>query len=147
MKSPKTNVSRTLILKDGWMVQASKTAKGDGGQVSEPGYKTQGWLPADLPSTVLGAQIDNKVYEDPNYSLNIRKLPGMNYNPGENFSLAPMVPDSPYASSWWFRKEFKIQKPGAKEHFRLHFDGVNFAANIWVNGQKIADREEVAGTY
>ena len=29
----------------------------------------------------------------------------------------------------------------------LHFNGINYRANIWLNGQKIADAKDVAGTY
>ena len=29
----------------------------------------------------------------------------------------------------------------------LHFNGINYRANIWLNGQKVADAKDVAGTY
>src|SRR5262249_60466621 len=29
----------------------------------------------------------------------------------------------------------------------LHFLGINYRANVWLNGQKIADERDVAGTY
>ncbi|HEY2352861.1 MAG TPA: glycoside hydrolase family 2 protein, partial [Candidatus Acidoferrum sp.] len=29
----------------------------------------------------------------------------------------------------------------------LHFNGINYRANVWLNGEKIADAKDVAGTY
>jgi len=29
----------------------------------------------------------------------------------------------------------------------LNFLGINYRANIWINGQKVADANDVAGTY
>src|ERR1041384_6598035 len=118
MKSPKSPSSRKLALAEGWAVQSSKSAP-DGEQVSDPVFKTSGWHATNLPSTVLGTLVAHKVDEHPTSGINIRKLPGMNYNLGENFSLSPMTPDSPFASPWWFRKEFKISDPSPDEHFRL----------------------------
>ncbi len=29
----------------------------------------------------------------------------------------------------------------------LHFKGINYCANIWINGKKVADAKDVAGAY
>ena len=59
-----------------------------------------------------------------------------------------MPPDSPYACGWWFRKEFEVAS--AKESDRrywLHFGGINYRGEIWLNGKRIADGSTVAGAY
>jgi len=33
------------------------------------------------------------------------------------------------------------------KHLALHFPGLNYRANVWVNGKKIADAKDVVGTY
>jgi exo-1,4-beta-D-glucosaminidase len=67
------------------------------------------------------------------------------YKVGENFSHLPMPEDSPFKCSWWFRTEFKGAGEGSRASLR--FDGINYRANIWVNGKKIADAKDVAGAY
>jgi len=57
-----------------------------------------------------------------------------------------MPEGSPFAVSWWFRKDFEV--PAALgPHVALQLDGINYRANIWLNGQRIANAEEVVGAY
>ncbi len=58
-----------------------------------------------------------------------------------------MPADSPYRCSFWFRTEFSTPASAAKSAAFLHFLGINYRANIWLNGKKIADRADVAGAY
>ena len=37
--------------------------------------------------------------------------------------------------------------PDSAANKSLHFDGINYRANIWLNGQKIADASDVLGTF
>src|SRR6516165_5202590 len=67
---------------------------------------------------------------------------------GWAFPLAAQTPaDSPYRCSFWFRTEFDSPKDAAKPATWLHFLGINYRANVWVNGQKIGDKADVAGAY
>ncbi len=134
-----------LMLMDDWKVQSSKSLPG-GDQVSSPNFKPSGWYKTSLPSTVVSTLAENKVHLDPYHGMNLRQYPGMAYAIKENFALFPIPDDSPFAASWWFRKEFKVPTSSNK-HFCLHFDGINFKANIWVNGKKLADQREIIGTY
>ena len=43
--------------------------------------------------------------------------------------------------------EFENPREFAGRESWLHFLGINYRANIWVNGKKIADRTDVAGPY
>jgi exo-1,4-beta-D-glucosaminidase len=54
---------------------------------------------------------------------------------------------SPFACSWWFRTEFAALAGGGGKTDWLHFNGINYRANIWMNGRKVADAKDVAGTY
>jgi len=47
----------------------------------------------------------------------------------------------------WWRNEFVLPATFAKKHIAIHFPCINYRANLWFNGQKIADAQEVAGTY
>jgi len=59
-----------------------------------------------------------------------------------------MPEDSPYRCGWWYRTEFSAPANADKaEHFWLHFGGINYRADLWLNGRKIADTTKVAGAY
>ena len=58
-----------------------------------------------------------------------------------------MPQDSPFRCSWWYRTDFKLPESFAGRKVWLHFGGINNRANIWLNGQKIADANDVAGAY
>jgi exo-1,4-beta-D-glucosaminidase len=46
---------------------------------------------------------------------------------------------------WWYRTEFDVLINGLEQNARLHLDGINYEAEIWLNGEKIAERSEVRG--
>jgi exo-1,4-beta-D-glucosaminidase len=95
---------------------------------------------------VVGTLVDDKTYPDPTYGTNLKKLPGMNYSEKSFFALLDMPEGSPFRCSWWWRAEFTLRPPFAGNHFWLHFPGINYRANVWVNGKKIADAKDVAGS-
>ena len=60
-----------------------------------------------VPTTVVAAQVKDKIFPDPYFGMNLRSLPGVNYPIGGNFSNIAMAPDSPYAVSWWYREDVR----------------------------------------
>src|SRR5208282_3309314 len=98
-------------------------------------------------STVVASLVADKTYPDPAFGVNLRSIPGATYPIGANFSLLPMPKDSPFGCSWWYRTEFRLPENYDGRHISLHFGGINYRANIWLNGQKIADARKVAGAY
>jgi exo-1,4-beta-D-glucosaminidase len=80
--------------------------------------------------------------------MNLRQIPGTSYPIGDIFANLPMPQDSPYRCGWWYRKEFTAPAASQKEgRFWLHFGGINYRGEIWLNGHKIADSTQVAGAY
>jgi exo-1,4-beta-D-glucosaminidase len=130
-----------------WSLQSSAVAKAAGDVLSQPGYAAGGWHTVRVPSTVVGALVDNGVYPDPYFGMNLRAIPGTTYPIGERFTLLPTPADSPFKPSWWYRTEFTVPAASAGRSFALHFDGINYRANVWVNGQRIAKADEVAGAF
>src|SRR6267142_6050993 len=136
-----------VSLNEGWQIQSSCEARTTGQQVSAPGFAATGWHKKTVPNTVVGALVDDKTYPDPTYGANFRKLPGMNYSDKALFANQDMPEGSPFRCSWWWRREFALKSPFSGDHFWLHFPGINYRANVWVNGRKIADAKDVAGTF
>jgi len=137
-----------LFLQKGWAIQASALVNEQGDKLTEDSFRpTAKWYPALVPSTVVGTLVENKVYPDPFFGMNLRLMPGCKYPIGANFSLLPMPEDSPFRNSWWYRTEFRLPANYRGQEISLHFEGINFRANIWLNGTRIAGSDEVAGTF
>jgi exo-1,4-beta-D-glucosaminidase len=135
-------------LHEGWRLQSACTVKADGASISAAGFSTEGWLAATVPSTVLAAQVADNVVPDPYFGMNLRNIPGTSYPVGHNFSNLPMPEDSPYHCGWWYRTEFTAPAAEGRDYrFWLHFGGINYRGEIWVNGKKVANESQVAGAY
>ncbi len=91
--------------------------------------------------------VKDKTFPDPLFGMNLRDFPGVNYPIGGNFSNIPMAPDSPYAVSWWYRKQFAVPASYKGKTIWLKFNGINYRANIFLNGKQIAKSDDVAGAW
>lgn len=119
-----------LLLSDGWSVQSSAKTALSGEQLSVPQAEIEGWYDAVVPSTVMGTLTRNGLYKD--------ALEGMNYKD---------IDKSLFDTTWWYRKEFELPQPAKGQHVSLMFDGISYAANIWLNGKQIANRDSFYGTF
>ena len=135
-------------LRDGWRLQSACKLQASGDAISDDKFTTEGWLKTFVPSTVLAAQAAAGLVPDPYYGSNLRAIPGTGYPIGQNFSNLPMPQDSPYRCGWWYRTEFVTPAAISKDaRIWLHFGGINYRGDIWLNGQKVADNTKVAGAY
>ena len=137
--------SSKIYLHKDWQIQSSCQVKASGEQISSPGFDAKGWHRSDIPATVVGALVTDNTYPDPNYGTNFKTFPGMDYSSKTFFANQDMPKNSPFRCSWWFRTEFT--GPGEPKTKWLDFLGINYRANVWLNGRKIADAKEVAGTF
>jgi exo-1,4-beta-D-glucosaminidase len=137
----------SILLNSGWQIQSSCVAKATGKQISAAGFDAAAWHKSDLPATVVGALVTDKTYADPYFGTNLKTLPGMNYSHKSFFAIQDMPAGSPFLCSWWFRSEFALPADLGQKNSWLHFLGINYRANVWVNGVKIGDAKDVAGTY
>ncbi len=146
-QSPARTSQSTLILKDGWRLQSLYKADAPGELISTLKFLPQGWYPVTVPTTVVAALVKARHYPDPYFGMNLRNLPGMTYPIGQTFVSLPMTQDSPFIVPWWFRKEFVIPKSFGGKTIWLKFNGINYRANIWLNGKQIANADDVAGAW
>src|ERR1700744_452676 len=105
-----------MPLHDGWRLQSACTLHAAGETISVPGFAVEDWQKVRVPSTVLAAQVANKLVPDPMFGMNLRSIPGTSYPIGHNFSNLPMPQDSPYNCGWWYRTEFAV--PASSESDR-----------------------------
>ena len=137
----------TMLLRKGWAIQSSDMAPASGATISTPQFQGRGWYSATVPTTVLSALVQDRVYPDPYTGMNLRSLPGVSYPIGFNFSNLEMPPDSPFRHSWWYRTDFQLPAGYQGKTIWLAFDGMSFRANVWMNGQQIASAGKMAGTW
>lgn len=119
----------TLNLSE-WFIQSSAKLHEGGEVLSKPGLIIDRWYPAQVPSTILGTLVDNNIYEDAFFGKNLENI----------------KPDD-FKVSWWYRTEFLLTAFPGKNFAHLELDGVNYRANIWLNGQKVADSTQIYGPF
>jgi len=142
-----TQTTSKLLLHDHWTIQSSAKIDARGEEISTSAFIPQGWHDATAPTTVVAALVNDKTLPGPFFAMNLRQLPGVTYPVGKNFSNIPMQPDSPYAVSWWYRKRFTTPDSYTGKTVWLNFKGINYRANIWLNGKQIANSNHVAGAW
>ena len=122
--------SGNVLLKENWFVQQSSKVDLKGAEISGNDINTGNWLKTTVPSTVMGALTRNGLYKD--------------IFVGDNYKN---IDTKQFDDSWWFRKQFETPEIKQGQHVTLHFDGLNYYANIWLNGKQIASRDTVFGTF
>src|SRR6202167_586902 len=136
-----------LILRDHWALESSAKVEAKGEIVSTAAFVPKGWHNATVPATVVAALVEDKTLPDPFFATNLRQFPGVTYPIGANFSNTAMQPDSPYAVSWWYRNRFAAPASYAGKTVWLNFKGINYRANVWLNGKQIANSHDIAGAW
>ena len=136
-----------LALSEHWSLQSSCKVDQKGEVLSTPTFQPRGWYDVSVPTTVFAALVKHKVYPDPGFGMNLRSVPGVTYPIGTNFSNIAMQQDSPYLVPWWYRKEFVLPASYRGKSIWLQFGGINYRANIWLNGKQIANTDDVAGAW
>ena len=147
-KSPEQDgAAGKLILREHWALQSSAKVDAKGEVISSPGFVPEGWHNVSVPTTVVAALVKDKTLPDPFFAMNLRDFAGVTYPVGGNFSNIAMQPDSPYAVSWWYRKQFAAPADYKGKTVWLNFKGINYRANVWLNGKQIANSNDVAGAW
>ena len=115
----------------GWSIQSSSITKAGGARISTTSYNGKGWYKASVPGTVLGSLVADGLFK--------------NVFTGRHLE---QIPDSLFETPWWYRIVFSLpaRSPGA-ERAILSFLGINYRADIWLNGHKIADADSVVGGF
>src|SRR6516225_1704344 len=160
--NPPAPVTR-LDLQSGWQLQSACVLQGsttgpaglknhdgpgfDGEILSSPLYRPIGWISTTVPATIVAAQVTAGIIKDPFYGMNLRKLPGMDYPIGSMFSNLAMLDNSPYKCGWWYRRQFRLPASFSGHAVALHLDGVNYRADVWLNGKQIGAKNDIEGTW
>ena len=110
-----------------WQIQSSAKAQQSGAEVSSGGFPTHDWYPVSGRATVMAGLLENDTYKNVFYSDNLR---------------AAEEPDSSgnvFVIPWWYRTEFTLAEGGRETHTLLRINGMIASADVWFNGNLVAD--------
>ncbi len=122
-----TEKGSALTLRHGWRMEDAAEVPSTGEQIATPGFDATKWMVATVPGTILTTLIDRGVYPDPDFGLN---------------NMA--IPESLSRKSFWYRDVFTAPATMRGRRLQLTFLGINYRANVWVNGTHIG---EIVGAF
>src|SRR5216684_2867094 len=115
-------------LESGWKITSANSISGDESLISQGSYDASRWYAVKhMPATVLQILEENGVYKNLYYGMNLA------------------TPGDLWKQDWWYRTTFAA--PAGRDVYSLIFKGINYRANIWLNGHKVANRATVVGMY
>jgi len=133
-------------------LQSSALISSSGKEISTTEYKSKVyWFPVKVPSTVLTGLVANNIYPDPYSGLNNMMIPDASdefnkkYNL-EQYSHLPGI-SNPWKKPYWYRTSFNVPLNDKGRCFQLIFKGINYRADVWLNGKEIADSTQMAGMF
>jgi beta-mannosidase len=103
----------------GWQMQDSAKVAAAAPIISTAAFQPKDWYTATVPGTVLTTLVNNGIYPEPLYGENMRA-----------------IPESLNKASYWYRTTFTVPASYKGRHIWIHFAGINYTAEIWVNGHE-----------
>ncbi|WP_051651885.1 discoidin domain-containing protein [Prevotella sp. P6B1] len=102
-----------------WQLQRASEVDARGEQIASADYDSRSWIPATVPGTVLASFMNIGAVPDPNYADDVDQ-----------------ISESYFRSNFWYRQEFDITSVDGAQQW-LNFDGINWKANVYLNGQRL----------
>jgi exo-1,4-beta-D-glucosaminidase len=128
--APGDPVNTSRELSQGWQIRSASDVADAGAAVSSVGFDGGGWTPASVPTTPMAALVANGLYPDLYLGTNLE-----NVDTGQ------------FEEAWWYRTDFDISAEEVEKIARLQFAGINYAADIWLNGEQLAARTMITGAF
>ena len=121
---PEAAGGRLTLSGGGWQLQRASEVQAGGVEIASPAYKAEGWVTATVPGTVLTSYKNVGALADPNYADN-----------------QLMISESFFNSNFWYRNEFQVPTSFKRDRVFLNFDGINWKANVYLNGKQVGRLE------
>ena len=113
--APARQGARQDLAGGAWKLRRASLVQADGVALSGPSYDDGAWMSATVPGTVLASFVNAGAVADPAFA--------------DNQFLGS---DSYFRSPFWYRDTFEAH-PDSERQF-LHFDGINWKADVYLNG-------------
>ena len=118
--SPAVSKGEMNLSGGNWRLQRASEVNASGEEISTPEFKPENWIVATVPGTVLSSYKNIGAIADPNYADNQLQ-----------------VSESFFWSNFWYRDEFEVPEGFKQDRLFLNFDGINWKANVYLNGKKL----------
>jgi mannosylglycoprotein endo-beta-mannosidase len=122
-----------FLLHDNWKAKRVTDITADGSEITGTDYKTDGWMDAVVPGTILTTLLHNKQIADPFFGMNNNLIPDV-YNTGRDYY------------TYWFYNEFETPEIKDGQEVWLNFRGINYFADVFLNGKRV-NRNTHQGMY
>ncbi len=134
-----------------FQMQSSILVEAHGATVSSDDFVPEEWYSARVPTTVLRALVANGVYPDPYVGMNNMRIPDASDGFNRRFDLARFshLPDhaNPWSDPWWYRALVQLPDLAPGTEVWLNFEGINYRADVWLNGRQVADSSQMVGMF
>ncbi|CAM1350477.1 glycoside hydrolase family 2 protein [Tenacibaculum halocynthiae] len=91
------------------------------------------WIKQNIPSKILSEQPGSTTFFNPYFDTNLLHIPDVN-NKGITFY------------TYWYYTEIKLPEINDASHFWLKFRGINYTADIFINGKQL-NKEQLKGMF
>jgi len=116
--APESSDKEVYLSGGNWKLTRDSSTDAGGEEITSEEFDDSGWLVATVPGTVLSSYINLGAVPDPNFADNMFQ-----------------ISDSYFFSDFWYRNEFELSEDFLDEKTWLEFDGINWKAEIYMNGE------------
>ena len=117
--APAISGNRMDLAGGSWKIQRAPQVNSTGENISKVGFASDDWVVATVPGTALVSYWNAGAIPNPNF--------------GDN---QLMISESYFYTDFWYRDEFEVPADFKGAHLFLNFDGINWKADVFVNGKK-----------
>jgi len=110
----------SVLMRSGWELLESPAVSGSAEEICSPSFNTQEWYDAVVPGTIMGTLVEQGIEPEPLFGTNSLRI-------SEKYCR----------QSYWYRNAFTLPATAKGKRLELGFDGINYAAEIWLNGQQL----------
>jgi hypothetical protein len=116
--------NQEIKLNSGWKAKKAMELTMDGTVISGKDFQLYDWMEAVVPGTVLTTLLHNHKVPDPFFGMNNEQIPDI-HEVGRDYY------------TYWFFNQFEWPELKSGEQVWLKFRGINYSAEMFVNGKKI----------
>ena len=113
-----------IKLNSNWKAKKAIEINVDGTVISGKNFQFYDWMEAVVPGTVLTTLLHNKKVPDPFFGMNNTLIPDIHTVGADYYT-------------YWFYNQFNLPELKTGEQVWLKFRGINYSANMYLNGKKI----------
>ncbi|MGM0377797.1 MAG: glycoside hydrolase family 2 protein, partial [Bacteroidota bacterium] len=139
---------KSQLLRHDWRVRSAFQTEEGGEVLSTEEASLNDWHETSLPATALTALVRNGVYPNPYIGKNNMQIPDINDDFNEEHDLlqySHIEGENPWEKPYWYVKSFAIDEAEEGKKTWLTFNELNYRAELWLNGEMLADTSEMVG--